>query len=324
MQVASFTFACVATGCVVATGAPNAVASPKVELIEPGRYALTGPISAEDRQAVEALPREASLVVYAWGDTVEAWLAVAAISDTAEKKEMTVRLEYAEDAAIALAGLKTEYKGKLFADSPIPLDEHQRQKIRSTLERFEIIGRKAKIPKEAERQSPAGLVGYHQSFTGRKGTRDALNQVWYFTRTGDSSQGKWAYDDPEDVIKEAKSGRDAAQKKAKNQIAVAEQRRSKDASTGKPIHGEAKPAGDAPKPPPDPSKPPGDPTKPSGNPSKPSGNPSKPSGDPTKPEGGPSKPPGDQGKPPPDASKPPADPTKPSDDKSKPAPDPRK
>lgn len=198
-----------------------------IEELEPGKYLLLGAIDSAVLSDGGGLPNGAQLTVLAWGHSQEAWLAVSRFSETIQSRDVTVVLEYAEDAATCIVGAKTVIKGRIFADSPMPrFSAEDLQRHASTFDRFKVVCA-ARIPRDAPADTPNALVGRTQDIPKSKGKREMRDQRWYFSRTGEHDRGKWEHDEMEKVVRLAEKGRQDAERKAKALRNAAETRRRK-------------------------------------------------------------------------------------------------
>lgn len=203
------------------------VVAATIEELEPGKYMLVGAIDSVVLSDGGGLPNGAQLTVVAWGHSEEAWLAVSQFSQAMQSRDVTIVIEYAEDAATCLVGAKTVIKGRIFADSPIPrftADELQRHA--STFDRFRFVCA-ASIPRDAPADTPITLVGRTQDIPKKVGKREMRDQRWYFSRTGEHDRGKWEHDEMEKVVKLAEKSRRDAERKARNLRDAAAARRRK-------------------------------------------------------------------------------------------------
>ncbi|MCH2162125.1 MAG: hypothetical protein MK085_09660 [Phycisphaerales bacterium] len=212
-------------GMTIASMLAPETAQAKLEILDNERMLLTGTINRNDiDQLVEIVTPDVypkTILVAAWGTGKTAWEAVHEMSKILEKRDITVEMIYAEDAAIALGGRKNVYKGTLIAYNPVDINRNTgistrvweweqtpngrrstsrtvTESLTPTVDRFDMAC-KGRIPKEASDvgNEPFEVAGKNDQFVGRKGVRDETTHVWYYKRTG--SRGRWAHNDPTEV-----------------------------------------------------------------------------------------------------------------------------
>lgn len=215
-------------------------ADAKVEDLGDGSLLLTGTISRSDIDALNELIERrngevTTLKVSARGVGITAWEAVHEMSKALQSADVDVELLYAEDAAIAIEGRKTKAKGSLLAWNPIDIRRDTKIEVRvsnwvrtgtqttrtsrtvtealtPTFDRFDFVC-KGRIPAEALDigSDPNRIVGRKDDHEDRRGVRDAIGHVWYYSST--SGRGRWSHDEAQDIRRKVEQKRKTADKR---------------------------------------------------------------------------------------------------------------
>lgn len=223
-------------------------ANAAVEVLEPGRLVLRGTIQRSDIDEIaRLLPLHESpdVLVFAWGTGETAWEVVHEMTKLLESADVTVEHHYSEDAAAAIGGRKTEFPGTLLVTKQLDIDRDAEIPVRvwtddgttwtsrtvseslaPTIDRFDLHC-KGNIPREAESLglAPHKIAGRIDSHIDRRGLRDALNETWFYKRTGRT--GRWSHE-PADKLRDLiEKSRKTADRRLDMQRRAAEKRQGR-------------------------------------------------------------------------------------------------
>jgi hypothetical protein len=221
-----------------------------IEVLEPGRLIIRGTIQRSDiDELARLLPVHESpdVMIFAWGTGDTAWEVVHEMSKLLEAADCTVEHHYSEDAAAAIGGMKTLFKGTLLVTNPIDINREKEINVRvwasrpgpngtdwtsrtvteslaPTVDRFDLHC-KGRIPQEALDigDEPHEIAGRQDDHVNRRGLRDATGEIWFYKRTGRS--GTWSHEPASDLRTLVEQQRKNSEKRLDLQRRAAEKRR---------------------------------------------------------------------------------------------------